>query len=323
MTCVRLVGVVTIAMTAIVNVAKAQTFPSRDITFIVPYAPGGSTDPISRQFSAQLEKILKTNIIVENKPGGSATIGTGAIIKAAADGYTIGLGSNASLMYQPLTKKDLPWRDVDDFQPVVKLVDLPAVLSVRADAPWRTYEQFLADVRENPGKIRASVSGLRTAPDLVTQQLNKMAGVHIRTVPFTGGGAEALLALLGGRVEANVGYGPSIKGQVDAGQVRVLAVFQRGKYRLFPEARSIGDTEHPATLAATYYVIAPKGLPPDVQKVLLEASKRAVQNPDFIKFAEDNGYTVDAKTGLALRAELKEYKETFADLITFLDRAKN
>jgi tripartite-type tricarboxylate transporter receptor subunit TctC len=103
---------------------------TRDITFYVPYAPGGSTDPISRKYAELLEKQLKVKVIVENKPGASATIGTGAVIRAAPDGYTIGLGSTSSLAYQPLEMKGLAWKSANDYQSIAKLSDLPAILEV-------------------------------------------------------------------------------------------------------------------------------------------------------------------------------------------------
>lgn len=309
-----------LAILALVTPAHAQTYPARDITFVNPYAPGGSTDPISRTFAQELEGILKRNVIVENKPGGSATIGTGAVVTAAPDGYTLGLGSNSSLVYQAIIKKNLPWKSTDDFQSVVKLADIPAVLYVRDDAPWKTFDDFMADAKKNPGKIRVSVSGLRTAPDLVVQQLNKLAGTRIVTVPFSGGGGEALLAVLGGRVDASVGYPASIKGQADAGKLRVLGVFQKGKYPLFPDATSIGDTAYPATLPAAYYVIAPKGLPAPLRDTIIAAAKEAVTRPAFVKFALDNGYVVDPKAGDEMKAELDDYHKLFEDLIQFIDK---
>ena len=117
--------------------AQAQPYPNRDITFIVPYGPGGSTDPISRQFASQLEQALKVSVNVENKPGGSATIGTAAVIRAKPDGYTLGLTSNSVLAYQPLVNKALAWKGPEDYQSIIKLVDLPTVIAVRADSPWR------------------------------------------------------------------------------------------------------------------------------------------------------------------------------------------
>ena len=150
----------------------AQEYPSRDITFIVPYAPGGSTDPISRQIASQLEKELKRTVNVENKPGGSATVGVGQVIRSKPDGYTIGLSSNSALAYQPLVNKSLTWKSPADYQSIVTLVKLPAIITVKADSPYKTFEDFIEAARQNPGKIRVAVSGYRTAPDLVIQDLN-------------------------------------------------------------------------------------------------------------------------------------------------------
>lgn len=293
--------------------ANAQEYPSRDITFIVPYGTGGSTDPISRKFSEELEKILGSKINVQNKPGGSATIGTGTVVRAEPDGYTIGLGSNSSLLYQPLINKGLPYKTPDDYQPIVKLVDLPAILVVRADAPWKNFDEFMADVKKNPGKIRASNSGNGTTDDLVLKQLNKVAGVKIAPVPFSGGGGEAMVALLGGRVEASVSRAINASSFVKAGKLRVLAVFKKGKYEVFPEATPIGDT-YDATLPALYCVIAPKNLPKNVMDKLAAASLKAVQSEGFLKFARENGYVPEAHGPDALKAELVQQQKIFVKL---------
>ena len=133
--------------------AHADAWPTRDITFYVPYAPGGSTDPISRKYAELLEKQLKVKVIVENKPGASATIGTGAVIRAAPDGYTIGLGSTSSLAYQPLEMKGLAWKSADDYQSIAKLSDLPAILAVPTEARWKTFDDFMAEAKANPRKL--------------------------------------------------------------------------------------------------------------------------------------------------------------------------
>jgi tripartite-type tricarboxylate transporter receptor subunit TctC len=292
--------------------AQAQNYPSRDITFIVPYGTGGSTDPISRKFSEELSKILGATINVQNKPGGSATIGVGSIVRAEPDGYTIGLGTNSSLLYQPLINKGLPYKTPEDYQPIVKLVDLPAILVVRADAPWKNFDEFMADVKMNPGKIRASNSGNGTTDDLVLKQLNKVAGVKIAPVPFSGGGGEAMIALLGGRVEASVSRAINASSFVKAGKLRVLAVFKKGAYDVFPEATPIGDT-YDATLPALYVVIAPKGLPKSVMDKLVAGSMKAVQTESFLKFARDNGYVAEASGPEALKAELVQQSKLFAD----------
>lgn len=298
----------------------AQEYPSRDITFIVPYAPGGSTDPISRQIASQLEKEFKRTVNVENKPGGSATVGVGQVIRSKPDGYTIGLSSNSALAYQPLVNKSLTWKSPADYQSIVTLVKLPAIITVKADSPYKTFEDFIEAARQNPGKIRVAVSGYRTAPDLVIQELNKVANIRIATVPFTGGGGEALIALLGGRVEATSGYAPTVRAHVQAGTVRVLAAFSKEKYFMFPEAQSVVQAGYNVTLPADYGVVAPKGLPKDVLDKLVAAALRIGKSEEFAKFSAANGLIVDVGGPKEMDAEMIAYEKTFTDLIAFMSK---
>ena len=300
--------------------ALAQDYPSRDITFIVPYGPGGSTDPISRQIASQLEKELKGSINVENKPGGSATVGVGQVIRSKPDGYTIGLSSNSALAYQPLVNKSISWKSPADYQSIVTLVKLPAIITVKADSPYKTFEDLVEAARKNPGKIRVAVSGYRTAPDLVIQELNKMANIRLATVPFTGGGGEALIALLGGRVEATSGYAPTVKAHVQAGTVRVLAAFSKDKYFMFPEAQSVVQAGYNVTLPADYGVVAPKGLPKDVLDKLVNAALKVGKSDEFAKFAASQGLLVDVGGPGQMDAEMIAYGKTFTDLIAFMSK---
>jgi len=300
--------------------SDAQTYPSRDITFIVPYGPGGSTDPISRQFAGQLAKELNATINVENKPGGSATIGTGQVIRAKPDGYTIGLTSNSVLAYQPLVNKTLTWKSPSDYQSIVSLVDLPAIITVKADSPYKTLEDLLNAARKNPGKVRVAVSGYRTAPDLVIQELNKVAKVRLATVPFTGGGGEALVALLGGRVEAVSGYAPTVRSHVSAGTVRVLASFSKEKYALFPNAESVVQAGYNVTLPADYGIVAPKGMPKDVLDKLVTASLKVANSKEFAEFANKMGLMLDVRDPKGMDQEMIDYKKTFSDLIEFMNK---
>jgi tripartite-type tricarboxylate transporter receptor subunit TctC len=305
-----------------VSPARAQEWPTRDITFIVPYAPGGSTDPISRKYSELLEKELKVKLIVENKPGASATIGTGAVVRAAPDGYTIGLGSNSSLAYQPLEMKGLAWKDTDGYQSVVKLADLPSILGVPADSRFKTFDDFIEEARKNPGKLKVSVSGLRTTPDLAMQHFNKQSGLRVATVPFTGGGGEALLAALGGRVDGSVGFGATMKGQVDAGKLRIIGVFSDKRYFLFPDAKPTGETQWKAAVGTAYYVIAPKGVPQPILDKLFAASKKVLESAEFKAFALANGYTLDMKFGDDMKKELMQYEKQFKEVNDFLESTK-
>jgi tripartite-type tricarboxylate transporter receptor subunit TctC len=314
------VAALLVAATACVTSPAFADYPERDVTFVNPYAPGGSSDIIARQFAKQLERSLGAKVNVENKPGGSGTIGMSTVMRARPDGYTIGLGANSPLAYEPLVVKGLAYRSPDDYQSICKINDMPAILLVRADAPWKTFDEFMAEVRKNPGKIRCSNSGLGGTTNLVTQQLNQFAGVRIATIPFTGGSGEALLALLGGRVEANVSYGAGALGHVQAGKVRVLAVFKKGRYDLFPDVPSVDEAGYDATLSNANYAIAPNGLPRDVLGKLVKASLEAVRSEEFLKFLKANGLVPDAKGPEETRAELVQYGKIFADLVKFIGK---
>src|SRR5690606_5978376 len=119
-----------LAMGAAAGAGLAADYPNRDVTFIVPFNPGGGTDPVGREYSRQLSEIFGVGVTVVNKPGGSGTIGTAQIVNAEPDGYTIGITTNSALAFQPFVNSDLPWKSTSDYQPIVKLDSLPALIAV-------------------------------------------------------------------------------------------------------------------------------------------------------------------------------------------------
>jgi tripartite-type tricarboxylate transporter receptor subunit TctC len=234
------------------------------------------------------------------------------------------LGTNSILVYQPLVNSGLAWKTSNDYQPIVKLIELPNVLSVRADAPWKTFEEFMADVRKNPGKIRVSVPALRTGSDLDMQQFNKLAGVKLVTIPFTGGSGEATVALLGGRVEAQAGPGISNLGLVQVGKLRALAVFKKGKYEPYPDATPVYKTGYDGSLPSLYCVIAPKGMPKDVLDNLVTASLQVLRSEEWIKFAKARGGSSggDVNGPEVLKAEFDQYSKLYDEINKYIDSSK-
>jgi tripartite-type tricarboxylate transporter receptor subunit TctC len=305
---------------SIIPVVHSADYPDRAITYINPYAPGASTDALSRFFTKELEKILSVNINVENKPGGSATVGTSAVVLAKPDGYTIGLSSNSAIAFQPLVNKTLPYKTPDDYQPILNLVNLPSLLYVRADAPWKTFEEFMIHVRKNPGKVRVAVAGKRTGADLTMQELNRVAGVKIVTVPFSGGGGEGLISVLARRVEADCGKALTILGHVKSGEVRILGVFKKGKYDIFPTAESVVDSGYNVSVTTKFGVLAPKGLPKNALDKLVDSSMKVGRSSAFIKFCQENGFQVDLKGPEEMRKDIYEEIATYENLLKVLDK---
>jgi tripartite-type tricarboxylate transporter receptor subunit TctC len=307
-------GLLTTAVAlGVTSKTRAQSYPSREVTLIVPFGIGGSTDIIGRQLAGEMAKVLGAKINVVNRPGGTGTIGSTQVVQSAPDGYTIGFVANDALVLQPLLNPALVFKTPDDYQPIVKLGYRSDVLYVRAEAPWRTYADFIADARQNPGKMRVAVPGVGTLGELTIQKLNKVAGVRVVTVPFSGGGAEATLAVLGGRVEASAGSVSVGAGQVAAGRLRALAVFQRGRHAVFPDAASIDDTHGDVSLLAEFYVFAPKGLPKDALDKLVAAATQVGRSEDWAAFAKRQDFVPDVKGPDATRADLLQQARDFAE----------
>lgn len=285
---------------------------TRPGTFVVPYNPGGSTDPVGRRFAASLEEYLGQQWNVDNIAGGGASIGTAAVVSnSEPDGSVLGLSSNSALEYQPLINPDVPYRNSDDYAVIIKLVDLPAVLVVRADSPYQSLEEFLDDARARPGEVTVSTSGNFTQPDQNIILLNELAGLEIRNVPFSGGGGEALTAMLGGQVDATMGYGPSVLGQVEAGEARVLGVVGDGEYYLFPEATPFGSLGFDIDVPAWYGIVANPNIPADLLACIRQLSLEAFDTPENREWALERGYRWEPLGHEEAEAQLARFAEGY------------
>ncbi|OLT05664.1 hypothetical protein BJF90_01180 [Pseudonocardia sp. CNS-004] len=190
---------------------------------MVPYSPGGSTDPVGREFSRLLAGELGTGATVTNRPGGDETIGVSSVVEAAPDGYTLGLTSATGIIVQPLVNDQLSYREPSDFTSVVKMVEAPNALLVAAGSPFRSLVDFVEAARRNPGQLRVGTTGRLTNNTFALLALEKQAGIDLNIVPFSGGAGEAVRAVLGGQVEAAIPTASAQLGLVESGELRGLA----------------------------------------------------------------------------------------------------
>lgn len=269
--------------------ATAQQWPERDIVVIMPYAAGGGTEPLTQAYMREMGEILGATMIIDYRPGGSGSIGTGMTVRAEPDGYTIGVISNGTVAMSPLTIPDLPWNSTDDYEAIVKLAEMPGILAVRKDSEFQTLDDFVAYARANPGNVHVTTSGQLTPSGLTVETLNEMAGTDVVAIP-TSGGAEAITQLLGGHVDANFAFGPSIRGQVEAGDIRPIAAFSDTPYEFFPGVPLSSESGFAIDIGVKYYIIAPKGLPPEITEKLVAASQQAVSSERFQAFLAEGGY---------------------------------
>lgn len=297
-------------------------FPDHRIEYTVPFGPGGGTDLISRKLADVAEPFLGQQVVIVNKPGGSGTIGPSEVMQANADGYTIGLSNNQGAVFTPMTV-DLPYDGPEDYQPIIKLSELPCVLVVRSDSPIQSLDDFTKAAQANPGSLTIGVAGKLTACDLVWQgQFAKEAKVDAVTAPFTGGAGEAATALLGGKTDGFLGDIIAVLPHIRSGDMRALVVFQKERHPLLKETPSIVEEGYANTLPIMYFVMGPARMPKKVVETLYSAFAKAIKSSEFQEWAAETGYLLDPKGPDELLAELQSQRAEYEKIISVLGVGK-
>ena len=272
-----------IALALLAGPAFAQdAYPSRPITMVIAFPPGGVTDVTARPTALAMERVLKQRVIVENKPGAAGATGNAYVANARADGYTV-LMALSSISVIPEAERlqgNKPPYELAQFAPIALISADPVVLVVRDEAPWKNVREFVADARNRPAKITYSSSGIYGALHMPFTLLEHATGTILWHVPYSGGGP-ALQALLGSQVDVTVG-GPAIMiGQIKAKRLRPLASFGDKRLASLPDVPTLKELG----INAEYYIWAglmtPVATPPAIQQALRNAVRQAVQDPDF------------------------------------------
>ena len=258
--------------------AAADAYPSRPVTLIVPWPAGGSTDTHLRKLSEIASRHLGQPIVIENKPGGGGMLGPGVMAKSAApDGYTIAQ-ITVGAFRQPFLQK-VDWDPLRDFTYIIGVSGYTFGMVVKADSPFKTLDDVIAYARANPGKMSYSSTGMGTSPHLLVEQLASKAGVQFLHVPYKGN-ADSTQALMGGHVMVQsdaTGWGKF----VDQGAFRLLVTFgdQRTRWGA-PSAKELG---YDVVSYSPYGLAGPKGMDPKVVKILHDAFKKAIDDPENAK----------------------------------------
>jgi tripartite-type tricarboxylate transporter receptor subunit TctC len=277
--------VITLAALALaVGAAQAQGWPeAKPITLIVPFPPGGVADTVARPVAEALGRELKQQVIVDNKAGAGGATGIGAAAKAAPDGYTL-LLALSSISILPEADKLLarkPQYTLDQLVPIARFTADPTVLVVRAEAPWKTLADFVADTRAHPAKYNYGSSGNYGTMHVPMEMLKAAAGFRMTHIPYTGAGP-AVLALLGGQVDA-LSTGPStVAQQIKAGRLRALAHWGDKPLVALPEVPSLAQAGYKANFAQWSALFVPAGTPAPVVARLREAARRAAADAQVV-----------------------------------------
>ena len=255
----------------------------RNITMIVPFPPGGVADTVARPVAEALARELKATIVVENRAGAGGGLGIAAASRAAPDGYTLlmSLSSISILPEADLLFGRKPAFTLNQFKPIARFTADPTVLVVRAEAPWKTLAEFVADSKKKPGGYNYGSSGNYGTMHVPMEMLKASAGFPANHVPFTGAGP-AVLALLGGQIDA-VASGPSTVAQhIKAGKLRALGHWGDKPLQSLPEVPSLTQLGQPVKFAQWAGLFVPAGTPEDIIQKLRAASRKAAADPAVI-----------------------------------------
>jgi tripartite-type tricarboxylate transporter receptor subunit TctC len=276
--------------------ALAQAWPSKPVTLLVPFPPGGSTDLIARTLGPKLQEKLGSTFIVENKAGATGTVGAGIVKRAAPDGYTIFVSSLGPFVIAPHLIKAAPYDALKDFDYITVAVQAPNVLAVPASSPHKNMADVIAFHKANPGKMSFASSGNGSSDHLTAElfwQQTGTAGLHI---PYKGG-APAMADLLGSQVDAtfmNINTGlPNIR----AGKLRALAITSAKRSPLLPDVPTMDELGIKGVTVYSWQAFAaPKGLPADIKAKLHDALVAGLNDPAVKPKLLDLGFEIVGNT---------------------------
>ncbi|MBO4122531.1 tripartite tricarboxylate transporter substrate binding protein BugD [Cupriavidus gilardii] len=304
----------------------AQNWPTRPITWIVPFAAGGPTDALARTIADRVSREVGQSIIIENTPGAGGTIGAGKAARAPADGYTMLVGHMGYMGAAPALYKKLPYDPVKDFAPVFRFPDTPMVLMVRKDHPAKDVKALVDYGKQNPGKLFISNAGMGSTSHLIAAMFAASAGIKVSLVPYKGAGP-ALIDVIGGQVDGMFDQTNTALPQITEAKVRPLAVTSARRVAQLKDVPTLAETVAPGFEAATWYgIYAPKGTAPAAVEKMQQAYLKVMKDKAFtdrlsaqaIQMLREDQYTASA-LGKHTEAEVARWKVLAAKANISLD----
>jgi tripartite-type tricarboxylate transporter receptor subunit TctC len=260
--------------------ARAQSYPSKPIRFVVPYPPGGPLDTVARLLGAKVVESIGQPVVVDNKPGAGGNIGAEIVAKAPADGYTILMGAVATHAINPTLYKSIGYDAIRDFAPITQVASTPNVLVVNPAVPAKDVKEFIAYAKANPGKLNFGSGSTGSAGHLAGELFKSMAGVDMAHIPYKGA-APAMQDLVAGQVQLMFDNWSSSRGQVQAGKIRALAVTTAKRSALAPDLPTVAESGLPGFDISTWFgIFAPAGTPKAALDRLHAEFVKALAAPD-------------------------------------------
>ena len=283
----RLACLAVSAVMTVVGATVAAAYPTQVVTMVVPYPAGTATDGFARIFARHLESQLGQKFVVENRPGANGMNGTETVSRAKPDGYTLLFTTNSPHTTVQYLYKKVPYEPVKDFAPVAVLYSGSPLFVSRADLNIDSLEKLIDYAKANPGKV--NIGTANASGQIAVELLKKRAKIDITGVPYRGT-PQALSDVLGGNLQVCVADVPSASPMVEAGKLKTVAFFSKARNSAFPNVKTFHETTAPGIDLATWSgVIAPKGTPPEVVRVLSDALRKALDQQEVKDHAKKNG----------------------------------
>jgi tripartite-type tricarboxylate transporter receptor subunit TctC len=290
----------------------AAEYPEKPIKLLVPYPPGGQTDVTARIIVSASSAYLSQPFVIANVGGAAGAIGTAEVAKAKPDGYTLLVGAQATNTYIPLSQK-VPYGK-DSFIPIAQLSASPTIMAVNAASPYKTLKDFIEAARQQPNVLKYSTGGVFSAHHVSTALFSQKTGIRLKHIPYAGGN-QAMTALMGNHVDLNPNYPAPLASPVQAGLIRPLAVSSGQRLKSYPELQTFKELGIDVEVDQWLAVLAPKGTPDGVVRVLREAFRKICNDKIYITMLSNMGEEVKYMDGPEFdkfwTAGWKETKELF------------
>jgi tripartite-type tricarboxylate transporter receptor subunit TctC len=302
------------ALLTAVSTVAAQAYPTRPVRFVVPYAPGGSTDTLARSIATVLADQLGQQVVVDNRTGANGDIGMTIVAKAPADGYTVVLGYIANLGIGPSLYEKMPYDPVKDFSPITQVAGAPNIFVIHPSLPAKNFKEFLAYTKANPKKVSFASAGVASVGHLTGELLNELAGIDMQHVPYKGSG-QAISDLLGGHIKVMISGMSSTLSHVRGGKLLGIAVTSAKRSPSAPEIPTIGETFPGVEASAWYGVLAPAGTPKPIISRLNADIHKSMQDPGVVKRLANVGFEITYGTPDQFAAYIKSEIKKWAKVV--------